>query len=314
MARFLSLAAVALAAAGPAQAQTWPTRPIELTVAFTPGAVTDIFARSLADGMSRELGQPVVVANKAGATGAIGSAAVARAAPDGYSLLFTPAVSITVVPMQNKSVGYTYKSFDTVCQTFKNEMVIVARADSKFRDVKGIIAAAKAAPGAVSYGHLGIASIPHLAMTELSLYAKADFNAVPFKGDSEVMANVLGGHTDFGAVVLSSAAGSPLRVIGLFGDARNPLMPDVPTLREQGFDVAPVSFGGIVAPLGTPAAVKDKLAAACKSAALGEGYSKLARSVGQPVDFYADAAAFARRLDQDAADKERLLGALGDLK
>ncbi len=304
----------ALPSAGAALAQDYPTRPVEITVAFTPGAVTDIFARSLAEGFSRQLGQRFIVVNKAGATGAIGSAAVARAAPDGYSLLFTPAVSITVLPLQNSAVGYTHKSFDTICQTFKNEMVVVARPQSRFKTVADVIAAAKADPGGVNYGHLGVASIPHLAMTELSLYANVSFNAIPFKGDAEVMQNVLGGHTDFGSVVLSSAVGGGVNIIGLFGDQRNPSIPDVPTLKEQGFDVAPVSFGGIVAPGGTPTPIKAKLADACRAAALGESYSKLARGVGQPVDFYADGAAFAQRLDRDVVDKARLLKALGELK
>ena len=299
---------------GGVRAQDYPTRPVEITVAFTPGAVTDIFARSLADGFSQRLGQRFIVVNKAGATGAIGSAAVARAAPDGYSLLFTPAVSITVLPLQNQAVGYTHKSFDTICQTFKNEMVIIARPGSKFKKAADVIATAKADPGGVSYGHLGIASIPHLAMTELSIYANVSFNAIPFKGDADVMQTVLGGHTDFGAVVLSSAVGSGLDIIGLFGDHRNPAIPDTPTLKEQGFDVAPVSFGGIVTPAGTPAPVKARLAEACRFAALGEGYRKLARSVGQPVDYYSDGAAFAQRLDRDVIDKARLLKALGELK
>ena len=305
---------VAAMAILPAQAQTYPSRPVELTVAFTPGAVTDIFARALSEGLSQTLGQRFVVVNKAGATGAIGSVAVARAAPDGYSLLFTPAVSITVLPLQNKEIGYTHKSFETICQTFKNEMVIITRPDSPFKSVGEIIAAARARPNQVSYGHLGIASIPHLAMTELSIYAKTDFNAVPFKGDADVMQNVSGGHIEFGSVVLSSAMGGGMKIVGLFAEQRNPGIPDVPTLKEQGFDVAPASFGGIVGPVGMPAEVKTKLMAACKSAALGETYAKLVRSVGQPVDYYSEADAFSRRLDKDVVDKTVLLKALGELK
>ena len=312
--RILILAATAALAASPARSQSWPARPVELTVAFTAGAVTDIFARALSDGLSNALGQRFVVVNKPGATGAIGSAAVARAAPDGYSLLFTPAVSITVLPLQNREIGYTHKSFETICQTSKNEMVIVARKQSPFKSAGEIIAAAKARPGIVNYGHLGVASIPHLAMTELSIYAKADFNAVPFKGDSEVIQNVLGGQLDFGAVVLSSAIGSGLNILGLFAEQRNPAIPDTPTLKEQGFGVAPSSFGGIVGPKGMPGEVKTKLMSACKSAALGETYAKLVRNLGQPVDYYSEAADFSRRLDRDVVDKAILLKALGELK
>ncbi len=309
-----SQTALILAAAAPAQAQNYPARPIEMTVAFSPGAVTDIFARALAAGLGQNLGQPVVVINKAGATGALGSAAAARAAPDGYALLFTPAVSITVVPQQNPAVGYTHKSFDPVCQTFKNEMVIVAKSDAPFQSAADIMKGAKSRPGAVSYGHLGIASIPHLAMTELSLYAGVEFNPIPFKGDSEVIQNVMAGQTDFGAVVLSSAVGSGLNILGLFGDTRNPAIPGVATLREQGFDVAPVSFGGIAAPRGLPAPVMARLEQACLAAAQSDLYAKLARSLGQPDDYYSDGAAFGVRLDRDVIEKARLLKALGELK
>lgn len=313
----MKLAAVIVlsaATANLARAGGFPTRPVEITVAFSPGAVTDILSRSLAEGLSQQLAQRFLVVNKPGATGAIGTTAVARAAPDGYSLLFTPAVSITVVPLQNKQVGYDLKAFDPICQTFKNEMVIVTKPNSAFKSVSDIVAAAKARPGAVSYGHLGIASIPHLAMTELSLYAKVEFNAIPFKGDADVMQQVLGGQVDFGAVVLSSAVGGGLKIIGLFGNQRNPAVPEVPTLKEQGFDVAPVSFGGLVGPTGLPVDVVAKLSDACKAAAQGESYTKLARSLGQPIDFYADAAAFARALQQDLIDKARLLKVLGEVK
>ena len=151
-------------------------------------------------------------------------------------------------------------------------------------------------------------------MTELSLYAKTEFNAIPFKGDADVMQQVLGGQVDFGAVVLSSAVGSGLKILGLFGNHRNPSIPDVPTLKEQGFDVAPVSFGGLVGPAGLTADVIAKLSEGCKVAAQGEQYTKLARSLGQPVDFYADRATFSNALNQDLIDKARLLKVLGDVK
>ena len=304
--------AIAAGAAG-AAAQTYPDRPVELTVPFSAGAVTDVLGRALAEGMSASLGQRVIVVNKPGATGAIGSAAVARAAPDGYSLLFTAAVSMTVVPLQNKQVGYDLKAFEPICQTFKNEMVIVVKPDSSIRTAGDLIAAAKAKPGGVNYGHLGVASIPHLAMIELSQNAGVSLNAIPYKGDSDVMHQVMGGQVEVGAVVLSSAIGSGLKIVGLFANQRNPSLPDVPTLREQGFDVAPASFGGLSAPAGLATAVKQKLAQACQAAAHGEVYARLTRSVGQPTDYYADADSFAKSLVKDAVDKAKLLADLGSV-
>jgi tripartite-type tricarboxylate transporter receptor subunit TctC len=310
----VALAVAIVAAAGPARAQTYPERPVEITVPWSPGAITDVLGRALADGISKELGQRFIVVNKPGATSAIGSAAVARAKPDGYSLLFTAAVSVTVVPVSNKQAGYDLAAFDPICQTFKNEMVMVVRPDSPFKTVGDLVAAARAKPGGINYGHLGQGSIPHLAMVEFAQVAGIAFNAIPYKGDGEIVAQVLGGQIEFGAMVLSSAAGAGLRILGLFSEHRNARTPDTPTVKEQGFAVAPSSFGGILAPAGLPSDIRAKLAQACKSAALGETYAKLVKSVFQPDDYYADGAAFRANLEKDVADKTRLLGALGELK
>lgn len=309
----VALMLACVAAPQSARAQGYPERPVEITVAFSPGAVTDVLGRALAEGLSTQLGQRFIVVNKTGATGAIGSAAVARAKPDGYSLLFAPAVSLTVVPLSNKQAGYDHKSFEPICQTFINEMVVVVRPDSPFKIAGDLVAAARARPGIVNYAHLGIGSIPHLAMVEFAQVAKADFNAIPFKGDADVMQQVLGGQVDLGAVTLSSAAGGGLRMLALFGNARNPSIPDVPTMREQGFDVAPYSFGGLLAPAGLPADVKTRLASGCKAAAQSEAYAKLAKSLFQPSQYYVDGAAFASALEKDVADKTRLLMTLGSL-
>lgn len=292
-------------------AQNYPDRPIEITVPWTPGAVTDVLGRVLADGLAAELGQPVIVANRPGATGSIGSAVVARAAADGYTLLFTAAVSITVVPLINKKTGYDLLSFDPICQTFKNEMAIVVKPDSPLKTVADLVAAAKARPGVVNYGHLGVGSIPHLAMIEFSQFAGVEFNAIPYKGDGDVMGNVLGGQLDFGTVVLSSAVGSGLRILGIFSERRNPGTPNTPTVKEQGFAVAPSSFGGLWGPKGLPASVQQRLSDACKIVTHGERYSKLAASMVQPGDYYADAAGFARSLEKDMADKAPLVRTLG---
>jgi tripartite-type tricarboxylate transporter receptor subunit TctC len=309
----LVVALACTAAPRHAQAQAYPERPVEIVVAFSPGAVTDVLGRALAEGLSAQLGQRFIVINKAGATGALGSAAVARARPDGYSLLFAPAVSLTVVPLSNKQAGYDHRSFEPICQTFVNEMVVVVRPDSPLRTAGDLAAAAKAKPGVVNYAHLGLGSIPHLAMVEFAQVANVEFNAIPFKGDADVMQQVLGGQVDLGAVTLSSAAAGGLRILALFGNTRNPSISDVPTMREQGFAVAPYSFGGLLAPVGLPAEVKRKLDDGCRAAALSDAYVKLAKSLFQPTGYYTDGAAFAQALEKDVADKARLLKTLGSL-
>ena len=163
-------------------AQNYPERPVEIIVPWSPGAVTDVLGRVLADGLSTELGQRFIVVNRPGATGSIGSATVARATPNGYSLLFTAAVSITVVPLINKQIGYDQRSFAPICQAFKNEMAIVVKPDSPIRSVTDLVKVAKARPGVVNYGHLGVGSIPHLAMIEFSKVAGVRVQCHPLQG------------------------------------------------------------------------------------------------------------------------------------
>jgi tripartite-type tricarboxylate transporter receptor subunit TctC len=297
-----------------ARAQTYPDRVIEVINPYPAGGATDTMGRTLADGMATVLGQKFVFINRPGANGAIGTAAASRAAPDGHTLLFTAAVSMVVNPLTQVQPGYTLKSFDHICQTFKNEMAIIAHADSPIKSFADLIKAAKERPGQLNYGILGIGSIPHLAMVELSQTAGVKFNAVPFKGDADVMQQVYGRHTDFGAVVLSSAAKSDVRILAVFSQQRNPSVPDVPTLRELGYDVAPFSIGGLSAPAGLPAAVHEKLAEACRVSAATASFAKLMRGLYQPDDYYAGSQDYARALDQDLEDKRRLLGQLGMLK
>ena len=309
--RAVATAALGIVVAAPAFAQTYPDRTVEIINPYTPGGATDIMGRALMDGLASELKQRFVFTNRAGANGSIGTAAVARANPDGYTLLFTAAVSMVVNPQTQKDTGYTVQSFDHICQTLSNEMVLTAHPDLPIKTAGDLIAAAKAKPGGLNYAILGVGSIPHLAAIELEQAAGVKYNAVPFKGDFEVMQQVLGRHVDFGASTLSGAATSGLRLLGVFSKQRNPAIPDVPTFKELGYDVAPLSIGGLSAPKGLPADVKQKLEAACKTAAASEHYLKITRAVFQPKEFYAGSAAYTAALESDLAAKRRLLSQLG---
>jgi tripartite-type tricarboxylate transporter receptor subunit TctC len=310
----MAVAAVCVGAPN-AGAQTYPSKPIEIVNPYPPGGATDIMGRALMDGLSKEFKHPFVFVNRPGANGAIGTNAVARAQPDGHSLLFTAAVSIVVNPLtQPQAAPYTHKSFDHLCQTFKNEMVIVVHPESPFKSVADIVKAGKEKPGAVNYGILGIGSIPHLSMVELSQAAGVEFNAIPFKGDADVLAQVMGKHVPFGAAVLASAVRSNLRIVGLFSKQRNPSIPDVPTVAEQGYAVAPASIGGLSAPAGLPADVKARLEAACKTVAESDAYRKLMKSIHQPDDYYDSGPAYTKALADDSEVKRRLLDQLGMVK
>jgi tripartite-type tricarboxylate transporter receptor subunit TctC len=293
------------------QASDFPTHPIEITVTFAPGGTPDILARALSEGLAADLKQPVVVANKLGAGGAIGAAAVSRARPDGYSLLFAPALVQSVVPIVQSGANYQPESLVPICQTFETQMALVVKPDSPYQTVGDIIKAAKASPGKISYGHAGTGSIPHLAMIELANVTKTEFNVIPYKGDAEVTAPVLGGIIDFGPMTLSSVPKGAVKIIGIFADKRNPEIPDVPTVKEQGFNVAPTSFGGLFGPAGLPDDVKATLEKACKAAAATPTYLTTAKRAMLGAELYTDSTAFAARLKNDVEEKKVLLKTLG---
>lgn len=305
---FCCLLVAHVPAAGAAE---FPTHPIEITVTFAPGGTPDILARALSEGLTTALKEPVVVVNRLGAGGAIGAGAVSRAGPDGYSLLFAPALVQSVVPIVQSGANFQPESLVPICQTFETQMALVVKPDSPYQTVGDIIKAAQANPGKISYGHAGTGSIPHLAMIELANLTKTEFNVIPYKGDAEVPAPVLGGVIDFGPMTLSSVPKGAVRIIGIFADARNPAIPDVPTVKEQGFNVAPTSFGGLFAPVGLPGGVKATLEKACKFAAAQPTYLNTAKNVSLGAQLYTDSAAFGARLKKDIEEKKALLKTLG---
>jgi len=305
------LAALALALAAPVLAQTdYPNKPVRIINPFVAGSTTDVLARALGAGLASRLGQPFVVENRGGAGGAIGTAAVARADADGYTLLFAPALVLSVHPQDRADTGYRTDSMVPICQTFINAMALVVRPESPIRSVADLVAAAKAKPGALNYGHQGSMTIPHLAMEEFLIAANLDIRDIPFRGEPLVIADVLGGRLDVASIVLGSAVGQNVRVIGVFGESRHPGFPDVPTVREQGYDVSPASFGGLMAPAGTPASLLARLSEACTAAANDAAYRAVAERAAQPPNFFDNAAGFRARLERDISAKARVLARL----
>ena len=318
MMRKLGAAAALLAACLVSQkaAAEYPERTVDMVIPYAAGGGIDLLLRALAEGYSTHLKQPFVVSNRTGAGGAIGVAYVARSAPDGYTLLFVPALVHSVLPLMQSNVGYSEKSFEPICQTFENQMALIVRPDSPFKSVRDIVEAARAKPDGLPYASTAVGTITHLAAAALADAAKVKLNHVPFRGDGDLMGQLIGGHVDFASVTLASAAaaGPAVRVIGIFADTRNPTQPDAPTVKEQGYDVAPTSFGGLFAPSGTPPDVISKLAAGCRFAVQQQGYADLAKRLHQGTRYYADAAAFAKRLEADVVDKKQLLQRVGLIK
>jgi tripartite-type tricarboxylate transporter receptor subunit TctC len=288
--------------------EAFPNRPIQIVIPYPPGNAIDLLVRALAAQMQPLLGQTVVVLNRPGAAAVVGSVSVARAPADGYTLLFVPALVASVLPVVQPTSGLQVNSFVPICQVFNNSMALVVKPDSPIRTLRDLQSRAQAQPGRLTYGTLGVTSIPHLAMVQWLQAARAEIEHVPFNADAPVMTEVLTGRIDVGSIVLGSAAGrNDIRILAIFDAQRHPDFPDAPTAMEQGFEVAPASFGGLFAPVGTPGDRIARIEAACTTAAASEVYRQAARTGSQPTNFFLDRAAFARRVQQDVEQKAVLL-------
>jgi tripartite-type tricarboxylate transporter receptor subunit TctC len=287
----------------------YPNRVVKIVNPFGAGSAPDILVRALSTGLASGLGQQFIVENRVGGSGAVGTASVVRADADGYTLLFAPALVLSVLPQARggSDPGYKPDSLVPVCQTFVNTMGLVVRPDSPIKSVADLIAAAKQRPGQLNYGHPGVLTIPQLAMEELQQTAGVEIKDIPFRSGPQSMTELLGGRLDVVSIVMGTEVGQNIRVIGVFSEKRIATFPDVPTIKEQGYDVTPASFGGLLAPLGTPPAVVAKLSQACATAAKDDVYVTTAKRAGQPEDYYADAEAFRQRLARDIESKTRVL-------
>jgi tripartite-type tricarboxylate transporter receptor subunit TctC len=306
-----ALAGAFIAFVLPAFAQSdYPNRVVKIVNPFAAGSAPDILARGLAASLSTRLGQQFIVENRVGGSGAVGTQSVVRADPDGYTLLFAPALVLSVLPQARNDTGYKPDSLVPVCQVLVNSMALVVRPDSPIKSLKDLIETAKQKPGQLNYGHPGPMTIPHLAMEELQQASGADIKDIPFRGGPQSITELLGGRLDFVSLVIGSETGQNVRMIGIFTENRHSAFPDIPTVKEQGYDVTPVSFGGLFAPPDTPVPVLAKLSQACAEAAKSEDYATIAKRQGQPANYYDDALAMRERLRRDIETKARVLSRL----
>ena len=266
--RFLSVAFAFIVLCGSfdfAGADDYPTRPITLIVPFPPGGSTTVMARNVADKMSATLGQPVVVENRGGAGGTIGTRSVARAAPDGYTILLSYTATMAIAPSLNVNAGYDpRKDFVPIGMIGFAPNVLVVHPSLPVRSVAELIAYAKAAPAPVQYGSPGVGTVNHLAGEYLASETGVKLQHVPYKGNGPAMGDLLGGHIPMMFVPIPVALGNvkagTLRGLAITTAKRSGLLPDLPTLAESGvpgFDVA-LRYG-LMAPTGTPPAVIARL-------------------------------------------------------
>jgi tripartite-type tricarboxylate transporter receptor subunit TctC len=251
-----------LALAGAAQAQDYPSRPIHLIVPYPPGGSSDNVARVVAERLSRHLGQPIVVDNRGGAAGTLGAQAAQAAKPDGYTLLMAPTAVFVITPHLRK-VPYDPFGFVPVGLVATAPSIAVVQKDSPYKTMGDLIAAAKKQPGKLSFGSAGPGSITQLYGEMLKQSAGIDILHVPFKGSADAMTAVLGKQVDLiiDPVALGQARAGAVRPIAIFGERRIPELPDVPTIKESGYDIDLPSWFGLFAPKGTPPAITSKVSA-----------------------------------------------------
>ena len=250
----------------PALAQapaTWPDKPIHFVVPYPPGTPPDLLTRHVADQLSKDLQQPVLVENKVGAGGSIGTEFVARANPDGYTFLVTPSGTLTIAPWMRK-LGYSVDDFIAVAELGEISSIATVRPDAPFASFKEFVAAARANPGKYTFATNGPGSATQLVGKILHKQAGINVLEVPYKGATESMTDLIAGRVDimYAPVTVPQIKAGRLKGLGTVSDRRNAEIPDVPTLAEQGFDLSkvPGSWFGIFAPKGTAEGIVQKLA------------------------------------------------------
>ena len=293
-------------------AQSWPARQIEMIIAFPAGSGVDVIGRALAQAITQQTGQNVIVLNRDGAAGTLGFATLAAAAPDGHTIAFGPTTPIANAPYLVKGVRYNVESFSYICQVFENVFAIAVGPHSKVTSAHELLAAAKANPGKLTYGHAGLGTIPHLSMENTAEALRQKFAAVPFRGDAPLVPALLRGEVDFAAVGISTIRPQPsIRPLAIFSDRRHAAYPDVPTVKELGVATSvPPGHNGLFAPAGLPADVRNALEGACRSILKQDAVAKVMKNTGQSIE-YLNGADFHAQTVTDYKSKGALIKRLG---
>ncbi len=307
--RSLTVAALGLLALGASfgsHAQTWPAKPIRIVVGFAPGGTTDVMARLMAQHLTEGLGQSVVVDNKPGASGNIAAAEVARATPDGYTLLIAPTSVETANPSLFKSSPVLpSRDLTPVAGIGKTQMYLVAKPQTTAKDVRELVAQAKAQPGKMSYASAGAGTPPHLACELFKQATGTDILHVPYRGAAPALQDVLSGQADFvcdPGIAFPQIRSGKVKLLAIVSEKRSPFFPEVPTVGEQGFKGNNMDIWfGMWTPNGTSPEIVARL------------NRELAKALAQPAvkSRYADLGA--ENVSLDNAEFRNLLASEGKL-
>ena len=315
----LALAASAsLALAQPAA--PYPSRPITMVVPFPPGGIADITGRPLAQAMTKSLGQPIVIENRPGAGGGVGMAYASKQRPDGSTLLMALS-SILVIPeadrLNGRAPSYTVNQFVPIALISADPTVLLVRADSPWKSVADLVKDARERPGKITFGTSGIYGATHVAMEMLWQAAGIQLLHVPFGGGGPSMTALLGGQVEVTAqapgVGSQHAKAGKVRMLGSWGAQRLKAFPEVPTMRELGFDAEFYIWSGLFAPAGLPADILTRLRAVVKESVGEESFRKTMATIETPI-LHLQGAEFDEFLQRDSKRLAEVVRRMGKLE
>ena len=305
--RSVLLASLMMSAANLCAAQgAWPAKPITMIVPFPPGGLADLVARPVAEAMSRDLGQTVVIENKAGAGGGIGMALAARSKPDGYTVLMALS-SLTVLPEADvvlaRPAMFALNDLRPIARFTADPTVLAVRADAPWKTVQQFVADAKNRPGAINYGSSGNYGTMHVPMEILAQTAGVKLTHIPFTGAGPAVVALMGGQIDAvssgPATVLQQVKAGRLRVLAHWGNGALGALPDVPSLKDAGFNAEYAQWSGLFIPKDTPEPIAQRLRSAARVAAQDARVKEVILGAGSPV-LYQDSPEFEKYVLSDA--------------
>lgn len=309
-----TIGSLTFAAGAAVAADDYPNQPIRLIVPYSAGGVTDQVGRTLADEMGKRLGQSVVVENKTGANGTMGAIQMLQTRPDGYTLTMVP-IGIYRMPHITGAPYDPARDFTYISQIAGFNYYLTVKADSPWKNVADLVADAKKNTNSISYGTPGAYSSQHIAMVQLGEAGDVEWTHIPFKGEADALAALMGGHIE---VVVGASGVIPhiesggARALASLGETRAEAMPDVPTLKEAGYDVVHTSAFGIVGPKDLPAPIVEKIDAAVRDTLADEAFRERLNQLGvSPL--YLGHKEYTDTAMKSVVDEKKTIEGLGDI-